>query len=262
MVLPNDFDPRRAQLACSCILRMTNNGSIGMNNVCEIPKFWINLNGLMVSSNLSVIESWMTCAYCMQGALIFHHWLIDIVEWAINCASCNTWIGKLAANVETATDQKKTVTFNSADYLPNLTFHKIYSYAPKSFRYDQAHITSTLSSIIRLWLQFPSDELSLVQLSLIDIVLSKSPSSVLFLDKIWEMYDTPFSTVFNVWNRRTSKENIKLSLADFQKQFLSHPFATVDSLEYQKLEYLKSLITKWMENNGLDFEPSIHVRTH
>ena len=61
----------------------------------------------------------------------------------------------------------------------------------------------------------------------------------------------PFSTVFNVWNARTSKANIDKSLAELQQQFDSHPFATAGSLEHRKLEYLSNLITEWMGINGL-----------
>jgi hypothetical protein len=262
-VLPPDFDPRRAQLACSRILRMTDKSSTALNNVYEIPRFWINLNGLMHSSNLNIIESYITRAYCMQGALNFHHWLIEIVQRAVKSRSHQTWVGKLAADIEKAINQRRTVTFNSADYLPNLMFHNVYSYQPKSFRFDQTElITSTLSSILRLWLYFPSDSNSLLQLSLIDIVSSKAPSSILFLDKIWEMYVTPFSTVFNVWNMRSSKANIEKSLTTFQEQFLSHPFATAGSLEYQKLEYLKGLIAQWMGNSGLVSNAPANVRIH
>lgn len=196
----------------------------------------------------------------------FHYWLIDIVRHAFGKPSHpgHSWIKRLVADVEAAINQKRTVTFDSADYLPNLMFQKIYSYAPTQFRYEQVElITSTVSSILRLWFHFPSDEASLLQLSLIDIISSsKSPSSILFLDKIWEMYVTPFSTVFNVWNMRTSKANIGTSLAEFEQQFRSHPFATAGSMEYQKLEYLKELIAKWMENNGLDSDTPASVRTY
>jgi len=65
-VLPANFDPRCAQLACSRILRLTEKSSTTMNNVYNIPKFWINLDGLGHSSNLNVIESYITRAYCMQ----------------------------------------------------------------------------------------------------------------------------------------------------------------------------------------------------
>jgi hypothetical protein len=221
----------------------------------------------MHASNLNIIESCITRAYCMQGALDFHYWLTDIIQRASKRASesSNTWINKLMADVQTAIYQKKTVTFESVDYLPKLRFPETYSYAPKSFRYDQTElITSTVSSILRLWLRFPSDEDSLVQLSLLDIISSKSPSSILFLDKTWQMYATPFSTVFNVWNKRSSKANIDRSLQQFEKQFLSHPFATANSPEYLKLEYLNTLIAKWMENSGRDSHPPLapSVRTY
>ena len=251
--LPVDFDPRRAQLACSRILKLMEKSSTNMNYVCSIPKFWINLNGLMHSSNLNIIESYITRAYCMQGALNFHLWLLDIVQSAVNNSSRQAWIQKLASDVEIAVNGREIVAFDSADYIPNLSFHRTYSYTPGPFRYDQTEIISTtISSILRLWLHFPSDQLSLIQLSLIDIVASKSPSSILFLDVIWEMYATPFSTVFNVWNGRTSKANVEKSLGKFQQQFESHPFATTSSLEYLKLEYLSNLITKWMEINNMD----------
>ena len=209
----------------------------------------------MHSSNLSIGESRITCAYCMQGALNFHIWLIDIVQHAIesSSSSCRTWIEKLASDVWMAVNQKKTVVFYSIEYLPKLKLHKIYTYTPRPFRYDQTEIFSTtLSSILRLWLHFPSDELSLLQLSLIGILMSKSLSSILLLDNIWEMYSTPFLTVFNVWNARSSKKNIDKSLAEFQRQFESHPFASAGSLEYQKLKHLSKLFDKWILNNGLD----------
>jgi hypothetical protein len=251
--LPDHFDPRQAQLACSRVLRLTEKTSIALNNVYDIPMFWINIDGLMHSSNLSIVESRITRAYCMQGALNFHLWLIDIVQNAIESSSYRTWIEKLASHVRIAVNQKNTVVFDSIEYLPKLKLHKIYTYTPGPFRYDQTEIVSTtLSSILRLWLHFPSDEFSLLQLSLINIVMSKSPSSVLLLDKIWEMYATPFSTVFNVWNARSSKKNIDKSLAEFRRQFESHPFATAGSLEHHKLEHLSKLFDEWMLNNSLD----------
>jgi hypothetical protein len=260
-VLAADFDSARAQLACSRILRLTQKGSAPMSSVCEIPKFWINLDGLRHSSNLNLIESCITRSYCMQGSLKFHSWLIDVVQNAIKSTSRHTWIEKLAQDVKTAIDQRKTATFDSIQYLPNLTYHRSYSYKPGNFRYDQTEIiSSTLSSILRHWLYFPRDELSILQLSLINIMVAKSPRSILYLDKIWEMYTTPFSTVFNVWNARSSKQNIAKSLVEFQQQFDSHPFATASSLEYSKLEHLTKLIDEWMRINGHDPELT-QVRT-
>lgn len=255
MVLPADFDPGRAQIACSRILRLTEKRSTAMNNIYDVPKFWINLDGLVHSSNLNVIESYITRAYCMQGALNFHLWLIDVVQHAVSSplkAHHQTWIEKLAWDVAIAADLKQTVTFDSAKYLPGLTIHKIYTYKPGPFRYSQKEtVSNTLSSILKLWLHFPSDEDSFLQLSLIRIVAFNSPSSVLFLDKIWEMYTMPFSTVFDVWNGRISQENINKSLTQFQQQYKSHPFATADSLEHNKLEYLSKLIADWVGINGL-----------
>jgi len=97
MVLPTDFNPRHAQLACSRVLQLTEKSSTAMNNVYDIPKFWINIDGLGHSSNLNVIESYITRAYCMQGALNFHWWLIDIVQHAIESSLRHTWIDKLAS---------------------------------------------------------------------------------------------------------------------------------------------------------------------
>ena len=228
-----------------------------MNNVYDIPKFWVNLKALGHSSNLNIIESCITRAYCMQGALNFHLWLIDIVQHAVNVSSSkssgHSWIQSLARDVETAVSGRKTIAFNSLSYLPNLGFHRTYTYTPGPFRYDQSEIISTtLSSILRLWLHFPSDENSILQLSLIKILMSKSPASILFLDKIWEMYATPFSTVFNVWNGRASKESIQKSLANLQLQYDSHPFTMDGSSENRKLKDLSNIISEWMGINGLD----------
>jgi hypothetical protein len=252
-VLEPYFDSRNAQKLCSRIQqRFTEKSSTAISNVYEIPRFWANMAALVHSSNLSVIESYITRAYYMQGALNFHLWLIDIVQSAVESSSRHTWIDKLASDVQRAVNQSRTVDFDSAKYLPNLPSHRTYSYKPASFRYEQTEIISTtLSSILRLWLHFPSDELSLLQLSLINIVLSKSPSSVLFIDKVWEMYSTPFATVFNAWKGRASKGAVDKSLAAFQLQFQSHPFATPGSLEYCKLEYLLVLINEWMKINDL-----------
>ena len=226
-----------------------------MSSMCDIPKFWINLSGLAHSSNLNAVESCMTRVFCMQGALIFHRWLYNVIPAAINRLSRNTWLEKLAWNVQIAIQQKKEATFDSADYLPNLTFHRVYKLGSMNFRYDQTElIISVVSSIVRLWLHFPSDEFSLLQLSLIDVVTSKSPLSILFLDKIWDMYKSPFSTFFNKWNKKTSKTKMKTALAHFEEQFALHPFATVGSLEYSKLEFLQQLISQWTEKNGASAE--------
>jgi len=197
------------------------------------------------------MECCITHVFCMQGALIFHRWLSDIVPATVNRLSRNTWLEKLAFDVRNAIEQKKKASFNSTNYLPNLAFPRVYSLTPPNFRYERTElIISVVSSIVRLWLHFPSDEYSFLQLSLIDIVTSKSPSSVLFLDKIWDMYKSPFSTFFSKWNKKTSKTRMKASLAYFEEQFACHPFATVGSLEHRKLEYLLQLITQWTDNNG------------
>lgn len=229
-----------------------------MNNVYDIPIFWSNLNGLVHASNENIVEACFTRAYCMQSALNFHIWLTNIIQSAMESSSRRSWIERLAYDVQVAVHQKRMVTFDSVEYLPKLKLHKTYSYTPGPFRFDQTEIISTtLSSILRVWLQFPSDELSLLQLSLVDILVSKSPSSVLFLDKVWEMYVTPFATVFNVWKLHSSKKNIEKSLVEFRQQFESHPYATASSLEHRKLEYLSELIAEWLEINGLSsFTPA------
>ena len=118
---------------------------------------------------------------------------------------------------------------------------------PKLFKFnDTGLLNSVISSTIRCWLSFPEDQDSLAQLMLLDIVTSKCLTSILFLDKIWEMYKTPFSTIFNKdWNMHKSKIRLNKGLADFEKQFSLHPFATSGSLSHRKLEYLSELINKW-----------------
>jgi hypothetical protein len=222
----------------------------------DIPKFWINLNGLAHSSNLNIMEACITRVFCMQGALTFHRWLCNVIPVAVNGLSpANTWLDRLAGNVRHAIERKQNATFNSADYLPNLAFHQVYSLKRTVFRYDQTDlIISVVSSIVRLWLQFPSDEFSLLQLSLIDIVTSKSLPSVLFLDKLWDMYKSPFTTVFNKWSKKTSKTKMENSLANFKNEFTHHPFAMPDSTEYLKLKFLSQLIAQWTEKNGINTE--------
>ena len=110
---------------------------------------------------------------------------------------------------------------------------------------------SNVSSILRQWLYFPTDDSSLVQLLLIDIMLSKSLASILFLKAIWEMYRTPFSTVFNLQCQSQSKKKIDDSLTAFQKRFDAHPFVTPGSMAYHKLKYLGQLIQQWFKNKNL-----------
>ena len=135
----------------------------------------------------------------MQGARHFHNWLLHVVPAAVERKSCTTWIDKLALDVGAAIERGQAVTFHSIDYLPRLDIPREYMVQATTFCFDQRDlIIATVSSILRHWLYFPTDDSSLVQLSLIDIVLSKSPSSILFLEAIWEMYKTPFSTVFKL----------------------------------------------------------------
>jgi hypothetical protein len=110
-----------------------------------------------------------------------------------------------------------------------------------------------LSLLYTFKIRFPPDHVTFVQHSLINILLSKSPASILFLDRIWEMYQMPFSTVFNNWNPQLSKAKINASLLEFEKKYVSHVFVTPGSLAYRKLDYLSRLITEWIENSNKDF---------
>jgi len=240
---------------------MTKKGSTAKNMVYTIPKFWVNLNGLVHSSNMNAIETIMTRVFCMQGALKFHFWLLDIIPAAIKRISNSThipktWIDQLATDVRLAIAKRGGATFDSSQYLPGLDFHHKYDMAVQQFKYEDAELlTSIISSIIRCWLGFPADQDALAQLTLLDIVTSESPTSILFLDKIWEMYKTPFETVFNKdWDMRRSKNKLSQALATFKNRFSSHPFATSDSLSYRKLQLLSELIQKWTTLFGVDFK--------
>ena len=197
----------------------------------------------------------MTRVFCMQSALKFHFWLLDIISNAIRRISNpkylpKVWIDRLATDIRVAIRKGGGATFDSSDYLPNLAFPRQYKMGSKGFKYpghDASLLNSIISSTIRCWLSFPEDQDSFGQLTLLDIVTSKSPTSILFLDKIWDMYKNPFSTIFNKdWNVRRSKVKLNQALADFEKQFSLHPFATSGSLSYRKLEFLSELISQWM----------------
>lgn len=242
----DDFDPGQAQKTCNNILRLTAEGSISMDMVRQLPKCWVNLKGLARQSNLNTLESCITRVFCIKSASTLHHWLLDIVPAAIKRNSHSTWIDKLVSDVRMAINGKKSKDFASDDYLPYLNHPKTFHFQYTSFRFEQTEIlTSIVSSIIRVWLNFPADELSLVQLSIMDIITAKSPQSVMFLDKVWDAYSTPFATLFKKWNVKRSKSETEKKLKEFDEKYASHPFAIPDSLEYQKLKYLDQLIHSW-----------------
>ena len=97
-------------------------GSTAMSLVYNIPKFWINLDGLVHSSDLNAIKSQMMRVFCMQGSLRVYHWLLDVMPTAVGCLSRNNWLDRFATDVELAFDRKKSATFSSTNYLPNLPF--------------------------------------------------------------------------------------------------------------------------------------------
>jgi hypothetical protein len=246
---------------------LTAGGSTALTTVNDIPGFWSNLNGLVHSSNMNAIEASMTRVFYMQASLKIHQWLLDIVPAAAERISTRTWLDELVGHVRIALGRRSPATFSSQKYIPGLLAqHRVYNMEAKPFRYDQKElIISVVSSILRCWLHFPGDEDSLLQLSLIDIVTSKSPTSILFLDKIWEMYRMPFSTVFhNQWNIHKSKTKIARALLNFQQNYAAHPFATAGSLEHGKLKYLSELINRWLRINniGTDNTPDVVSHAH
>lgn len=257
-VHPNDFDPRRAQITCHSILRMTGKGSTALGTVCNIPKFWINLEGLEQSSNLTTVETTMTRVFCMQGALKFHYWLQDIIPAAIGRTSNPThqpksWIDKLATDIRSSLLKGGEASFLSLNYLPNLNTAREYKMIPQRFQYDNtAQIAFILSSTLKCWLHFPPGDESMVQFELLEIILSKSPTSILFLDKIWQMFKTPFLTVFNNdWSVRRSKSKRSSALKNFEKEFSLHPFSDTSSPSHHKLQELSDLIHQWMNYTGV-----------
>ena len=250
-VLPIDFDPGRAQMACNRILDLTVNGSIMMDDIRKVPKLWVNLEALAHNSNLNALESCITRVFCMQGALTLHRWLQEVVPQAVERSSRNTWIDKLVWDVDTAIYNKQSISFHSEDYIPNLTLPSTFIFLPKKFSYEHKEVLITIvTSIIKKWLQFPADELSLVQLSLIDEISSKSLPSVMFLDKIWEAYKTPFPTIFKKCEICRTKNKMDQELKAFYQEYAHHPFTTPGSLEYQKLEELEKLIQAWLNNEN------------
>jgi hypothetical protein len=238
---------------------MTEKGSTALGTVCNIPRFWINLEGLVQSSNLTTVKTTMTRVFCMQGALKFHYWLQDVVPASIKRTSNPThqpksWIDKLAMDIRLSLFKGGEASFLSSDYLSNLNgYTREYKMMPKRLLYDNtALLPSTLSSTLRCWLHFPPIEESLVQFELLEIILSKSPTSILFLDKIWEMYKTPFLTVFNNdWAVRRSKSKLSLALKNFDKEFSLHPFSDTSSPSHHKLKELSQLIHQWMTYTGV-----------
>ena len=261
---PSDFDSRRAQIACHSILRVTEKGSTAMTTVREIPRFWINLRGLVQSSNLTSVETTMTRVFCMQGALKFHYWLKNIIPAAIIRISNHAhepkiWIDKFATDVQSFILIGGSATFSSSKYLPNLPYALEYKTTlPKRVRYNNTdQLASIMSSTLRCWLHFPSEEDTSTQLKLLDILLSKSIASILFLDKIWEMYSAPFGTVFkNDWALRRSKIKLTATLEDFEKEFSLHPFADTSSSSHHKLQDLSTLINQWMKFTGVESNTS------
>lgn len=257
-LLPGHFDTRRAQIACHRILRSTENGSIAKNMVNNIPRFWVNITGLEESSNLTTVESIMTRVFCMEGALKFHYWLLDVIPASLDRISNPNhqpkfWIDILATDVQTSVLAGGAASFNSSDYLPNLPEARTYVMTCTMNRYpDQEQLTSIMSSILRLWLQFPIQKVSIAQLALLDILLDSSLTSILFLDKIWEMYKDPFGTVFRYdWDIRRIKTRLTIGLKNFKKQFALHPFAITSSSSYRKLQDLSDLIKQWIDYAGV-----------
>jgi hypothetical protein len=251
--LPSDFDPIKARKTCDHILCLTEDSSVSLAVVYQLPRCWVNLDGLGLKSNLTTLESSITRVFCIKSALTLHRWLLNVVPAAIQRVEGNrkvTWIDKLVWDVQMAINQKKSKEFASNDYLPNLGHYRTFEFifTTNKFRFEQAEIlTSTVSSIIRVWLKFPSDEISLVQLSIINIITAKSPQSIMFLDEVRKTYSTPFTTVFKNWKVKRSKSEIEKKLNDFDKKYMSHPFSMPQSLEYKKLKYLDQLICNWMD---------------
>jgi hypothetical protein len=241
--LPSDFDPIKAQKTCDHILSLTEDSSVALDVVHQLPKCWVNLNGLGLQSNLTTLESCITRVFCIKSALTLHHWLLKVVPAAIKHVEDNskvTWIDNLVWDVQMAINQKKSKEFASNDYLPNLGHHSSFQFRSNKFRFEQTEIlTLTVSSIIRVWLNFPSDDISLVQLSIINILTAKSPPSIMFLEEVWKTYSTPFKV-------KRSKSEIEKKLNDFDKKYTSHPFSMPESLEYKKLQHLDQLTHNWM----------------
>ena len=235
---------------------MTKKGSTATTIVSTIPKFWVNLDGLVQSSNLNSIESTITRVFCMQGALKYHYWLMDIVPASIRRISKDnrepkTWIDKLATKVRSSLHKGGSAKFPSSEFI-TLDFPHEYKMPPKPFQYDDTdQLISTVSDILRLWLQFPKDQDYLAQLTLLDIVTTNFPPSILFLDKIWEMYRAPFLTLFNNnWDIRRSKTKLMKALDNFEKVLL--PLADTSSCLYGKLQILSDLINNWTKFSGVD----------
>jgi hypothetical protein len=201
------------------------------------------------------IESRVSRALLMLSSSKAYSWVVSIATEAIQSPTKDTWVGRLAKDVQRQRRIRHLdptappdVAFNSKDYLPSMSnnYEATVTLNRWMLRDEEEGLRTIniVSFIIETWLQFPTsrhqNSTYKVKCALISVITKYMPLSILLLEEVWQMYLSPYRTVIHreKTGQRIQKPHTDKILKLFEESIQKHAMIDSTSKEHQLLQVL------------------------
>jgi hypothetical protein len=213
---------------------------------------WKQIETLNNHTAMSGVEIRMSRALIMWSSWSLFTWVQGITHHSLTTGSylagrswvdrvTNTVIRILRSNVLQET--RPAWSLSSTDYLPNIPAAIFCCKHSKLSKYATdneigQHALDIVTSAIRFWLNFPSDELHLFQFTFIDTVLNFGHHNLALLEEVWNVFQNPAKELLRGGRRRTKGMRMETVFAGFKERLIAHPISDIGSQQHACLQRL------------------------
>ncbi|TFK58240.1 hypothetical protein BDN72DRAFT_906932 [Pluteus cervinus] len=233
----------------------------------SVAPFWDILANMSNYSNITQIDTIMTCRRVMMLFHELHVWLADIIDAARNFNSLEStdsvppWVVTLWHRIDTLTlthgsqgrrnkEATPPIHLNSISFLPTLQPPVVYEFKCPlriSLENKEELVAEKVIDAIRTFLRFPTGPHAIFQQDLLDAIY-KTDSTLLYLRPIWDMFTLPDQVVWQRCKKAQigSTVHARRSVDCFVEELNKHAILDISTSESEAFEDLAHLTQDWI----------------
>lgn len=255
----------RAGELCASIMSELHNRREADETAAAFPGFWKNISEFEPYVQLHTVETRISRALLMLCCSEAYEWVALITTAAVRDRTTqNCWVDKLVKDIEGEWNHRnrnpqhpKEAVFDSRNYLPSLACPSEVTVELRRWGMidrdeEELRIIHTASTIIETWLQFPTSKDNKshdkLRCTLISILTRHLPLSILLLDAIWSMYQTPYQLLIHGRpKQRISRPHTAKTIKLFEESLQKHDMKNSKTKEYLILAVLTRQTESWFQ---------------
>ena len=248
---------------CASIISALDNQKEAIETATALSEFWKNVPDFETYVLFQAVEGRVSRALLMLSCCKAYQWVTSITTAAVKYrTNQNCWVYQLVKDVETEwsyrncdSQHPREATFHSQTYLPSLASPSeakviLRRLGMREDDQKELKLIQTVSSIIETWLQFPTSkdnkQNDKVRCSIISIITTYMPHSVLLLDAVWAMFVKPYQLLIHGRpKQRISSPHTATTLKLFDKTIRKHCLIDSSSIEHRLLAVLTEQMESW-----------------